>query len=96
MTQQNSSPMVFIFTQDYGSREDCSVFHTTPLVIMPSAEHSEEAVIAIINDLAVAGPHRDYQRTNGDGLAHPDRLVSELADRGLIAHWVRPEIYCND
>lgn len=81
--------ILFIFSSEFGDREDCSIFYAKYLVVDPSAV-GEAQTIKEVHDIlkwtspTVVGKVDDDVRELID---EPQRIVDLLANRGIKA-WI--------
>lgn len=82
--------LLFSFEDDDGSRESCSVFYCSPLVVL-SPDPTGAAVTEIIERVT----SYDEEAKQYDGDFDRALLVQELNDAGYPAKWQELYLYVN-
>jgi len=91
MSASKIDVLVFSFEQDYGSREDCSVFYCEPLVVL-APESARPAVKRIIEGYI----QFDYNDESYDEEFDKNALLQGLLNAGYPASWSRIDPYVNE
>ena len=83
-------PLLYVFTEEGGSREDCSVYYARYVVVLPGPGQSPHLVQQHLAQVAGITPDGHYLVTD------PEAVASGLRALGHRAYSTGTSVYCNE